>query len=197
MKAAPSSSDATRPISHELAHIKRCLEDTEEGLSSLDGTRIEASLLEQHQEKMSDMKKELYTLYDEIIALNFSDDHEVVINHASMEALLFNCACHVKKLLNAHSPHTRYSATDSENSSKVPKLNVPTFDGEVLHWRQFWEQFHVSIHSQKNLSDAEKLVYLQQAIKQGSARSAIEGLSQSGDQYKEAVDCLKSRYNRL
>ncbi len=196
LKAVPSSSDAIRPISRKLSRIKRYLVDTEESLSSLDGSHVEASLLEQHQEKVSDMKKELYTLYDEIIALDLSDEHVIVANHASLEALQFNCACHVKKLLNAHSPHSRHSATDSESSSKLPKLNVPTFDGEVLHWQQFWEQFHVSIHSRKGLSDAEKLVYLQQAIKQGSARSAIEGLSQSGEQYKEAVDCLKNRYNR-
>ena len=42
----------------------------------------------------------------------------------------------------------------------------------------------------------EKLVYLQQAIKGGSAKSAIEGLSRSGDNYDEAIACLKSRYNR-
>ena len=93
----------------------------------MDGNHVEASLLEQHQEKVSDMTKELYTLYDEIIELDLSDDHEVVANYASLEALQFNCAHHVKKLLNAHSPHSRHSATDSESSSKLPKLNVPTF----------------------------------------------------------------------
>ena len=105
LKAAPSSSDVTQPISHKLSRIKRCPEDTEEGLSSLDGSHVEASLLEQHKEKVSEMKKELYSLYDEIIALDLSDNHEVhvVVNHASMEALQFNCACHIKKLLNTHS----------------------------------------------------------------------------------------------
>ena len=76
------------------------------------------------------MKKELYTLHDEIMALNLLDDHEVVANHASLEELQFNCACHVKKLINVHS---RYFATDSDSSAKLPKLDVPTFDGEVLH----------------------------------------------------------------
>ena len=42
----------------------------------------------------------------------------------------------------------------------------------------------------------EKLVYLQQALKDGSARHAIEGLSRSGDHYNEAVECLKHRYDR-
>ena len=79
---------------------------------------------------------------------------------------------------------------------KLPKLHVPTFDGDILNWRQFWEQFSVSIHDRRSLSEAEKLVYLQQAIKKCSATSAIEGLSRSGDNYPEAVECLKARYDR-
>ena len=54
----------------------------------------------------------------------------------------------------------------------------------------------MSVHHRSSLSNAEKLVYLQQAIKDGSARSAIEGLSRSGDHYNEAIDCLKARYHR-
>lgn len=39
-------------------------------------------------------------------------------------------------------------------------------------------------------------MYLQHAIKDGSARNAIDGLSHSGDNYNEAVECLKSRFDR-
>ena len=34
------------------------------------------------------------------------------------------------------------------------------------------------------------------ALKDGSAKSTIEGLSQSGKHYMEAIECLKSQYNR-
>ena len=54
----------------------------------------------------------------------------------------------------------------------------------------------MAVHSKTSLSNAEKTVYLQHAIKDGSARNAIEGLSRSGDNYEEAVECLKSRYDR-
>ncbi len=79
---------------------------------------------------------------------------------------------------------------------KLPKLDVLTFDGDILNWSQFWELFVVSVHDRTNLSDAEKLVYLQQAIKKGSAKNAIKGLSHIADYYNEAVSCLKMRYNR-
>ena len=79
---------------------------------------------------------------------------------------------------------------------KLPKLDVPTFDGNILNWRSFWEQFRISVHDCSNLSDSEKLVYLQHSLKNGSAKSVIEGLSRSGEYYAEAIECLRSRYNR-
>lgn len=51
------------------------------------------------------------------------------------------------------------------------------------------------MHDRSSLSNAEKLDYLQQVIKDGPAKSSIEGLSRSVDHYSEAVTCLKSRYD--
>ena len=81
-------------------------------------------------------------------------------------------------------------------SGCLPKLDVPTYDGDIIHWKQFWDQFIVSVHDRMNLSNAEKIVYLQHALKDGSAMNAIEGLSHSGDNYSEAVKCLKTWYDR-
>jgi hypothetical protein len=59
-----------------------------------------------------------------------------------------------------------------------------------------WKQFCASVHDCTNLSNSEKLVYLQHALKDGSVKHAIEGLSRSGEYYAEAVKCLKSQYDR-
>ena len=69
---------------------------------------------------------------------------------------------------------------------KLPKLDVPTFDGDIPNWRKFWEQFSVSIHDRRSLTASHQ---------EGPATSAIEGLSRSGDN-PEAVECLKARYDR-
>ena len=37
---------------------------------------------------------------------------------------------------------------------------------------------------------------MQQPVKNGSAKSVIKGLSHSGENYKEAIDCLKTHFNR-
>ena len=66
----------------------------------------------------------------------------------------------------------------------------------MLHWTQFWEKFTVSVHERTDISEPEKLVYLQQAIKDGPAKSVIEGLSRSADHYADAIECLRSRFDR-
>lgn len=42
---------------------------------------------------------------------------------------------------------------------RLPKINVPTFSGKLLHLRLFWEQFCISVHHQRDISATEKLVY--------------------------------------
>ena len=109
----------------------------------------------------------------------------------------FDCLHLIKKLLGSHaSCTTKATATPSDKTSKLPKLDVPMFDGDVLYWHSFWEQFETSVRNHTSLTKAEKLVYLQQAIRNGSGKPAIEGPSYSGDQYDEAVGCLKGRYIR-
>lgn len=201
LKPALSSADrdvsSVRPLSRKLSRVERSLRDTEASLALLDGDHDEIPLLENHQEKLSDLKKELYTLYEELIALDLPDDHELLGRHEALEAQHFSCSYSLKKLLKVHpSRSTGTPTATTDKTCKLPKLDVPTFDGDILRWQQFWEQFKVSIHSRSSLSNAEKLVYLQQALKGGSARKTIEGLSQTGDHYEEAIKCLKSRYNR-
>ena len=146
-------------------------------------------LLEQYREQLFDHKKELAAVCEDLIALDLEEEDDLIILLAKLERLQFECSHKVKKLLSTG------SAVDGKGV-KLPKLDVPTFDGDILNWRQFWEQFSVSVHDRRTLSDAEKLAYLWHAVKSGSAKSAIEGLSQSGNNYHEAIDCLRSRYDR-
>ena len=79
---------------------------------------------------------------------------------------------------------------------KLPKLDIPVFNGNIIHWTRFWEQFCISVHDRSSLSNAEKFVYLQQALKGGIAKSSIDGMTQSGENHNGAVACLKAWYDR-
>ena len=65
-----------------------------------------------------------------------------------------------------------------------------------MNWAAFWERFDALIHSRKEVDDAEKLTYLRQALKDGSAWHVIGGLSQTAKSYEEAIKCLHERYDR-
>ena len=88
------------------------------------------------------------------------------------------------------SDHSVSTRAEGATSIKLPKLSIPKFDGDVFNWRTFWEQFGVSIHSRPQLSDAEKLAYLKDALKDGPTERVIQGLAQTADTYKDAIECL-------
>ena len=136
-----------------------------------------------------DFKSELADIRDSLLSLDLEDEDELNQLQVEVERGIFDISLKIKRLLQ--------SSSAAENKGiKLPKLEVPTFDGDILNWRTFWEQFRVSVHDRTNLSDSEKLVYLRSALKAGSAKQAIEGLSRSGEFYSEAVECLQSRYDR-
>ena len=188
------TSDCRRPLSRKLSRVQGGLTRLAEAVSD---TPIERSLLMQCEEELSDYKKNLAALYEELIAKDIADDDELLVMHSALERQLSTTSQKIKSLLVPTADSPAPTATDSASTGvKLPKLEVPTFDGNLIHWKQFWDQFTAAVHSKTSLSNAEKTVYLQHAIKDGSAKDAIEGLSHSGDNYEEAIECLKSRYNR-
>ena len=151
-----------KALSRKLARVERRLKATEEALASVKEDQDDVALLEQYQEQMSDAKRELSTIYEELVAVDLPDDHALVTQHAGLEKLHFDCSHLIRKLLSSRaSLYTKATATASDKTSKLPKLDVPTFDGDVLRWQSFWEQFETSVHNCTSLSNAEKLVYLQ------------------------------------
>ena len=78
-------------------------------------------------------------------------------------------------------------------SSLVVKL--PTFEGDVLKWAEFWELFKVSVHSNKRYADVQKFVLLKSLL--GNVpKQVIEGIPVSEEGYRAAVDVLIRRYAR-
>ena len=160
------------------------------------GGDVDHAQLSQYYDELSDYKKDLATLYDELASEDILDDDALFTTHSALERQLSTSSHKIKTLLVVPHTDTHTPRASAGTGVKLPKLDVPMFDGNIIHWKQFWDQFTVAVHSKTNLCNAEKTVYLQHAIKDGSAKNVIEGLSHSGDNYEEAVDCLKSRYNR-
>ena len=90
---------------------------------------------------------------------------------------------------------SRSDLSHSSSGVKLPKLELPTFSGDVLSWTSFWDMFNCHIHSSEQISDVAKFGYLKSCL-QGRALKVVEALTLTHDNYKVAVDTLKNRFGR-
>ena len=194
IRLCSSASDASprKIASRRHAHLKKTLSSMKEAISADDDD--DPCLLRQYEEQLGDVKGQLSDIRNSLLHLSLEETDELYTTQAALETEVFDTSLSIKKSL--HRPSDTPSSSSDGKGVKLPKLDVPTFDGNIINWRSFWEQFSVSVHDRHNLSDPEKLVYLQHSLKNGSAKRAIEGLSRSGEHYAEAIECLKARYDR-
>ena len=81
----------------------------------------------------------------------------------------------------------------SRQSVKLPKIVLPSFDGNAMLWQTFWDHFDSSVNSRDELSVIDKFSYLHGLLK-NSAKECIEGLALTTANYEEAIKILKERF---
>lgn len=123
------------------------------------------------------------------------DDKDILQTTAN--AVIFNSSIKLKQTLEKSATAvTAHTKSPNNWEVKLPKINVPTFNGNILFWISFWEHFSAAVHSCTDLSQSKKLVYLHHSVKGGLATHVIEGLSCTSDHYIEAVECFQAKYDR-
>ncbi|XP_050061518.1 uncharacterized protein LOC126551649 [Aphis gossypii] len=97
--------------------------------------------------------------------------------------------------------HERTAATsvsekseNSNNTLRLPPINIPTFEGDFDDWYPFKDQFISIIHSNTSIDNTRKMYYLKSSLK-GAAAQIIESMATIGDNYLEAWTLLLSRYD--
>ncbi len=108
---------------------------------------------------MSKFKGEFSDVHSELLSHDLEETNELGELASRVGQRLFDCSLGIKKLLRScvSAPSTPVSDL---KGVKLPKLDVPTYDGNILNWTTFWEQFTVAVHGHSSLSDTEKLAYL-------------------------------------
>ena len=110
----------------------------------------------EYRDQLIELKTELNMLKDTLLNSDASPEDSVMQDQASTDWALFKCLLSIKKRLHsATSPRTTASEV---TTTKLPKLELPTFHGDILRWKNFWEQFCVSIHDRPSIPKEEKLV---------------------------------------
>ena len=186
-----SSHGARKIVSRRLSYLKNNLSAVNTAVHALTAESAGLHLLHQYQEQLSDFKKELGDVRQTLLSLGVEEGDELETSTNAIDKVLFDCSLQLKKLLftlpNPISDPLMESSATMASGVTLPKIDVPTFDGNILNWQTFWEQFSIAIHKRSSLSDTEKLVYLRHSLKDGAAKKVTEGLSRPGDQYAEAI----------
>ena len=87
-----------------------------------------------------------------------------------------------------------YKKPTYQSSVKLPKLDIPFFEGNRTEWTEWWNFFQVTVDQNRQLSDTEKLLYLHSRLI-GDAKHAISGLRLTNENYRVAVALLKEKFN--
>ena len=94
----------------------------------------------------------------------------------------------------AETSHSTATNSTPPSSLKMPKFNLPTFDGSYEKWTPFYEQFMASLDSHANLPNIQKFNYLKSALT-GEASQLISHLPLSNSNYQIALNSLTDRYD--
>ena len=131
----PPTSDHRRPLSRKLSRIQIGLKRVSEAVPNTDAP-VEHSLLIQSQEELSDYKRDLAVLYDELIAKDIGEEDELSIMHSTLERELSDASRKIKGSLMATPIKSTSTPIKVDGTGvKLPKLDIPTFDGNVIHWK--------------------------------------------------------------
>ena len=76
---------------------------------------------------------------------------------------------------------------------RLPKINLPRFNGEITRFSSFWDSFESLVHKNEELSGIDKFNYLVSLL-EGPAARAVQGLPLTETNYDHAVELLKERY---
>ena len=181
-------------VSRHLDFLARSVETIKRATESPD--IADEPVLKGYLDKVGNLDRELQGINKEIFSLAEMGEH--VHKATDIKGDLFRLRVAILRLVGQTKKEakTKVIGMPMVGGAKLPRIEIPTFDGNILSWRLFWEQFQAAVHDKPHLEDIDKLTYLRDALKNGPARNVVQGLTQTAESYQEAVRCLKERYDR-
>ena len=159
----------------------------------------------------ADLSSSLKTLEDSYAAIlldwnreDHDDEHPLRsnINDCGIQLTQLTCEMAGIKDTTPVSIHDRSASTFSsydtprKMENKLPTIEVPTFDGDVMKWASFWAAFQSAVGNRESLTDTTKLIYLRKAIKDPDCQTLLTDPRETEDMYQGIVKELQDRFNR-
>lgn len=83
----------------------------------------------------------------------------------------------------------------SSSFSKLPKLELPKFDGDIMEWSAFWDSYESAVHSNHSITNVQKFNYLKSLLVNEPLQT-VSGFSLTNTNYEKAIKHLHERYGQ-
>ncbi len=190
-----SSSRAVRTANRGVA--TRLTNECRQLILERDGKKAKVvleTLRRKHSQLESIDKDMVAIMEDEECILQFVTEGEMYLTNLYCDILLLETEVNAIPGQTVSLPNRTHNSSDFRKST-LPKLQLPKFGGDLLEWSTFWGLYEAAVHNNQSISEIEKFSYLKCQL-QNDAKSCIDGLPLTPENYISAVTLLKERFGQ-
>ena len=75
------------------------------------------------------------------------------------------------KVEDQSSQESRYTESHQSSNLKQPRIELPKFNGDVLKFQNFWDQFEAAVHNNDDLPNVQKFTYLRSVLTRNASQT--------------------------
>ncbi|KRY99202.1 hypothetical protein T11_12998, partial [Trichinella zimbabwensis] len=179
---------------------KRRLHRLLEELNQLLGKRAAAREIEEQLRMLEDQYRQVEEWEEEFESTLDDDEVDMEMDKWSKFRQAFRegkarAMALIDELRAADVASKSVGSAEADKNVCSPQSSFPKFDGDLVKFREFWNQFECRMQQQKNLTDSMKLRYLRDCLT-GEALETVAGLSAAETDYELAVQTIRDRYDK-
>ena len=150
------------------------------------------SHIKQLEEKVRELHEQIF-----LVCTTDGETNDAVNESEIMEEKIREFYIQIKSMQKSSRSSSSSSVIGSSNSSvKLPRIELPVFDGSFENWTSFQDLFIATVDSNSSLSGAQKLQYLKACVK-NEALQLIKSFTITDPHYYEAWALLTNRYDNV
>ena len=144
---SPSASSGLHKV---VSRLLACVNSSVSNISnSLGAASDDICLLQLNEDGIKGHTIDLSEIRKALMNLDLENDDELKVRVTTVEKALFDCSLELCRLLQTNKTSDSDSTISSESNVskgvKLPMIEVPIFDGNILSWKTFWEQFFITM----------------------------------------------------
>lgn len=139
------------------------------------------------------------SIFDLLIQLQREDEYDQ--NHSPLDAILteqyYSIIAIADDVCGNNPPSVITTTSDTKDQSnhlQLPKIQLPSFDGDILRWITFRDTFRSLVHDNDHIPKIAKFHHLLAAVT-GSAGAVVRSIPLSEANYEVAWKALWERFN--